>query len=162
MRKLILLFLLFVGGVVMLSSCLKKAEDPQIAFEQQLDKDEAEILKFMAINEIDAVRHESGVYYQIIEAGEGNHQYTAQSKVEVKYIGRLLNGNVFDKTEEGKTVSFNLGGVIIGWQIGMQLIQKGGKIRLIVPSGYAYGSSAYSGIPANSVLDFDIELIDIK
>lgn len=161
MKKVVLLFLLVVGGAMVLSSCLKKEEDPQVVFQKQLDKDEAEILKFIAINDIDAVRHESGVYYSIIEPGEGDHKYTAQSKVEVKYTGRLLNGVVFDESKE-ETIEFNLGQVIIGWQIGMQLIQEGGKIRLIIPSGYAYGPSAYGKVPANSILDFDIELIDIK
>ena len=61
------------------------------------------------------------------------------------------------------TATFALNRLIVGWQIGVPLIKKGGSIRLIVPSGLAYGSSSPGlGIPKNAVLDFTIDLIDVK
>ncbi len=139
---------------------MKQAADPYKSAEEQLVKDEDLIKKFIADNNITAVRHESGIYYKIIEAGTGTYVYTKSSKVTVNYKGRLLNGNVFDQSTSA--ISFPLGNVIVGWQIGVPLIQKGGKIRLFLPSGYAYGASGSGSIPANAVLDFDIELLDVQ
>ena len=153
--KLLKLFLLFVmaGAVI---SCKKDAYDA----EKQLKADEELIKAFVAKNNIPAQRHETGVYYHIVSSGTGNFKYSANTRVTVKYTLRLLDGSVIPQTTA--PIEFTLGGVIPGWQIGVPLIQKGGKIRLLVPSPYAYRNSAQGGIPANSVLDFDIELIDAQ
>jgi FKBP-type peptidyl-prolyl cis-trans isomerase FkpA len=133
---------------------------------EQLEKDEEIIKKFIADKKIPAVRHESGVYYQIIEPGTGNVNYSTNPKITVDYTGRLLNGTVFD-TSIGKTpfefyLADRVNRIIDGWKIGVPLIQQGGKIRLLIPSGYAYGPYGQGSIPANAILDFDIEIIDIK
>jgi FKBP-type peptidyl-prolyl cis-trans isomerase FkpA len=52
--------------------------------------------------------------------------------------------------------------LIIGWQIGIPYIQKGGKIRLLIPSYYGYGNRAAGSIPANSILDFTITLSNVQ
>ena len=157
MKKYLLLLLI---TTVSLSSCLKEGNDPYKDTQEQLVKDEEIIKKFIADNNIPALRHESGVYYQIIAPGSGSHTYTGSSKTTVNYKGRLLSGSIFDQSTSA--ITFPLGGVIVGWQIGVPLIQKGGKIRLIIPSGYAYGAGGSGSIPANAVLDFDIELVDVQ
>ncbi|MNL47460.1 FKBP-type peptidyl-prolyl cis-trans isomerase FkpA precursor [compost metagenome] len=77
------------------------------------------------------------------------------------YAGRVLGETKTFDSATGNTRPFTLGGLIAGWQIGIPYIQKGGKIRLFIPSQYAYGNSAMPGIPANSVLDFNIELTEV-
>ena len=152
-----LLILSFIMTLT-LGSCMKSDDfDPA----KQAELEDTQIVKFIADNKITAVKHSSGVYYQIINPGSGSKTYTASTQVTAKYTGRLLNGTVFDQTTT-QPLSFPLGNVIVGWQIGVPLIQKGGKIRLLIPSGYAYGTSAAGKIPANSVLDFDIELVDVQ
>lgn len=147
--------LLLVVGVC--ASCKKDEYDA----DQQLKIDDAQIVDFIAKNSIVAVKHESGIYYQIITPGTGNFTFTGSSNVTVKYEGRLLNGSVFDKSTTGAT--FVLNKLITGWQIGIPLIQKGGKIRLIIPSTLAYrDQSPSASIPANSVLDFTIDLINVQ
>ena len=90
------------------SSCMKKDNfDP----EQQAIQDEAAIVKFLADNNITAVRHPSGVYYQVIQPGSGNIIYTANTTVTANYTGRLFSGSVFDKTTT-QPIAFQLGGVI--------------------------------------------------
>lgn len=158
MKKHLILFLLCC--LVGLSSCIKQQADPYIDANAQLAKDEVIIKKFIADSAITALRHETGLYYQIIKPGSGSHSYTANSNVTVKYKGKFLAGSVFDESKP--TATFPLGQVITGWQIGMQLIQKGGKIRLLIPSGYAYGPQGRGSIPPNAILDFDIELIDVQ
>lgn len=167
MKKYYTLFLLTV--IIGLSACIKEQADPFEAAKIQLGKDEEIIKKFIADNNIPAVRHESGLYYQIIKSGSGNHVYSGNSSLSVNYLGKLLSGNVFDSTEPNKQFKFVLGDRIIdGWKIGVPLIQKGGKIRLLIPSGYAYGTQDKKDnqgrvtIPANSILDFEIEIIDVQ
>ena len=162
MKKHLILFLL--TSTVLLSSCLKEQENTFIDPKVQLAKDEEVIKKFIADNNIPALRHESGLYYQIIQPGSGNHVYNANSNLSVNYVGKLLNGSKFDSSKPNEQFKFLLGDrIIVGWQIGIQLIQKSGKIRLLIPSGYAYGPQGSGGvIPANAVLDFEIEIIDLK
>ena len=161
-------FYIIIGfiGLISLSSCLKNSnEDSAAQAKEQLEKDEVIIKKFIVDNKISAVRHESGVYYEIKAPGTGNVNFSTNPRITANYTGRLLSGTVFDSSlNTGRTpLEFFLTGVIDGWKIGVPLIQKGGKIRLLIPSGYGYGTAgAGSSIPPNAVLDFDIEIIDIK
>lgn len=131
--------------------------------DKQAKQDTELIKKFIAEHNIPDVKEDgSGVFYQIIDRGAGTVIYSANTSISAKYVGRLLNGSVFDDGR-GETIDFKLGGVIPGWQIGIPKIQKGGEIRLLIPSHLAYGNSSPSGaIPKNSVLDFTVKLIDAK
>ncbi|KAI3329448.1 hypothetical protein HD806DRAFT_483073 [Xylariaceae sp. AK1471] len=86
------------------------------------------------------------------------------NRVEVRYIGKLTDGKVFDSNKKGKPFSFKAGSgeVIKGWDIGVQGMSVGGERRLTIPAHLAYGSKAQPGIPANSTLIFDIKLLGIK
>ncbi|KAJ2970758.1 hypothetical protein NUW58_g9598 [Xylaria curta] len=86
------------------------------------------------------------------------------NRVEVRYIGKLTDGKVFDSNKKGKPFSFKAGSgeVIKGWDIGIQGMSIGGERRLTVPAHLAYGSKSQPGIPANSELIFDIKLLGIK
>lgn len=85
-------------------------------------------------------------------------------KVSMRYIGKLVNGNVFDANKKGTPFSFKLGTgeVIRGWDIGVAGMSAGGERRLTIPANKAYGNKATPGIPANSTLIFDIKLLEIK
>lgn len=121
--------------------------------------EDLQISSYASTNGIDALKHVSGMYYQILDPGTGVTPM-ANSTVTATYVGKLLNGAVFDS----RTASFPLSGVIEGWQLGIPLIKKGGKIKLIIPSSYAYGcnGSPSANIPPNAVLFFDITLVDVK
>ena len=152
--RLIIGLFLFVG---VFSSCKKDSYDA----EEQAKIDDGLIVDFIAKNSIVAVKHSSGLYYQILTPGSGNTSFSSSTNVTVNYEGKLLNGKGFEKSSVPAT--FSLGGLIQGWQIGIPLIQKGGKIRLIIPSTLAYKNQSPSGaIPANSVLDFTIDLINAQ
>lgn len=86
------------------------------------------------------------------------------SRLEMRYIGKLDNGQVFDSNKSGKPFSFKLGAgeVIKGWDVGLQGIQVGGERRLIIPAHLAYGNKALPGIPKNSKLTFDIKCLGVK
>ncbi len=99
-----------------------------------------------------------GVYYVIEEEGTGTEFPSATSTVDVKYVGYLLNDNVFDSSGNS-TARFSLTSLIEGWRVGMQKFKKNGKGKIFVPSALGYGNQIRPGIPAGSVLGFDIELV---
>jgi FKBP-type peptidyl-prolyl cis-trans isomerase FkpA len=122
--------------------------------------DEQKILDYLKANNLEATRHESGVHYLITKEGNEGENPTVQSRVSVGYKGYLLNGNVFDQTIGNEVRTFGLSNVIQGWQIGIPLMTRGSEATLFIPSGLGYGNASRSGIPANSVLIFEVKLID--
>ena len=103
---------------------------------------------------------ESGLQYKIIEPGNDVHP-AKEDTVWVNYKGTLLNGEVFDQSQDGSPVRFTLGRVIEGWNEGMQLIGEGGKIQLYIPANLGYGEYGTRGIEPNSTLIFDVELTKV-
>lgn len=106
----------------------------------------------------------SGLQYKIITSGDVNAKPTAQDTVVVHYKGTLIDGKEFDSSYKRKQpLTFPLNQVIKGWTEGVQLIGKGGRIILYIPSNLAYGErGAGKDIPANAALIFEVELIDIN
>jgi FKBP-type peptidyl-prolyl cis-trans isomerase len=102
-----------------------------------------------------------GLRYSIIAPGAGDPPKPADT-VKVNYTGTLIDGTVFDSSERnGKPAEFALNKVIPGWTEGLQKIGKGGRIKLYVPPQLAYGDDARQGIPPDSVLIFEVDLLDI-
>ena len=105
---------------------------------------------------------DSGLQYETLTKGKGPHP-RPESKVVVHYEGKLTSGDVFDSSiQRGKPAEFGLNQVIAGWTEGLQLMKAGGKTRFYIPPELAYGPGGTRGIPPNSVLIFDVELIEIK
>ena len=104
----------------------------------------------------------SGLQYRVITEGAGDAP-KATDTVKVHYEGRLISGDVFDSSiARGEPVSFPLNGVIPGWSEGVQLMKAGSKFEFTIPSALAYGPSGTGPIPPNSVLVFDVELLEIN
>lgn len=154
-------FILMICLAGCLAACKKNEPVDDYDPTPQFKADTAAISAFVKTNNISATKDASGIFYQILEPGTGSVTYQASTKITSNYEGKLLNGTVFDSTN-GTPISFTLGNVIVGWQIGIQKIQKGGKIRLIIPSVYAYGTRSSTSVPANSILDFTITLTDVQ
>lgn len=105
---------------------------------------------------------DSGLQYQVLQAGTGEQHPGPKSKVTVHYHGTLIDGTVFDSSvDRGQTISFPLNRVIRGWTEGVQLMVVGEKTRFFIPSELAYGDNAAGKILPGSVLIFDIELFAI-
>ena len=104
----------------------------------------------------------TGLVYQVVEAGKGEAPKDSDTVV-VNYKGTLIDGKEFDNSyTRGEPLSFRLDGVIPGWTEGLKNIKKGGKIKLVIPPELAYGKAGVPGIPPNSTLVFDVELLDVK
>ncbi len=135
---------------------------------RQTEVDDKLIQEHLAKNKIKAEKTASGLYYKMSKQGTGELAKAGQ-KVSVNYTGMLLNGEKFDSNidpqfQHVEPFQFMLGAgnVIKGWDEGIALLKKGGKATLYIPSTLAYGKNSPSPkIPANSVLVFDVELVDI-
>lgn len=107
-----------------------------------------------------ATQHPSGLFYQITNPGSGVSP-NANSTVFVRYTGKFLDGNIFD-SRTGTPLALGLSNLIQGWQIGLPLLQKGGTMKMVVPSALAYGCQGAGTIPANTIVYFEIELVDVQ
>jgi FKBP-type peptidyl-prolyl cis-trans isomerase len=111
----------------------------------------------------DAERTPSGLASKVVQAGTGSQYPSATSQVTVHYSGWLTSGSMFDSSvTRGMPATFPLDGVIRGWTEGLQLMVVGEKRRFWIPAELGYGSRARPGIPADSMLVFDVELLGIR
>lgn len=149
--------------------CQKKFDDIRARKEaerkEKAQKSLAEGLNFLAENaKRDGVTTtESGLQYEVVKMGEGAKP-TENDRVKVLYTGKLIDGTVFDSTDNrnGEPATFGLKGVIKGWTEALQLMPVGSKWTIYVPAELAYGErGAGDNIPGNSALIFDIELLEI-
>lgn len=121
--------------------------------------EKADMAAYCTANGINYTEHPSGILYQIINQGAGATP-TVSNTISAVYTGKLMNGATFDAT--ANPISFPLNGVIEGWKIGIPLIQKSGRILMVIPSALAYSCSGSGSIPANSPLFFDVTLTDVR
>ena len=150
-RKIISFLLLLLVAF----SCKKTDQNPDFSAIDKLI-----IEDYISVKKLTAQSTSSGLYYVITAPGESVHP-TINSSVTAYYKGYLADGTVFDQNAAGKPTTFPLANVIDGWQEGLQLIGKGGKIKLLIPSALGYGGDTRRGIPKNSVLIFDVEVVSI-
>ncbi len=163
-------------------SLIRKRRDSLAKVQIEVDRqDSIKIREYVKENNLadKAKFTKSGLCYIITKEGDGPMPQAFDS-VSTHYVGRLLNGNLFDTSVEevalkenkhnknrkyGPPFEFVLGArmVIPAWDEGLALLKKGGKATLIAPSKLAYGPQQRGkDIPANSILMFDVELVDVK
>ncbi len=155
--------LLFLSLSLLLLSCGGGLSYEALPFPSgsQQAIDNGLITSYLVKNKIEAKNTASGIYYTIEKEGSGENP-NLQSFVKVHYHGTLLDGTVFDSSvDRGQPIDFPLTGVVKGWQEGIPLFKPGGKGTLYIPSNLAYGGRAQGKIPANSVLIFNVELLEV-
>lgn len=145
--------ILFIFSSFTMNSCNKE--------DDYSERDDKSIREYLESKNLTAQKTESGLYYIITVPGN-SEKPNLNSLVTVHYKGYFLDDSVFESSYSGTPPTFPLANVIAGWREGIQLYGKGGKGTLFIPSYLAYGSTARSGIPANSVLIFDINVINIE
>jgi FKBP-type peptidyl-prolyl cis-trans isomerase FklB len=150
----------------------QEVRDTLIAFESDLQqkqtavgkKNAADAEKFLADNKSkEGVKTTaSGLQYKVVKEGSGA-QPKASDTVTVNYRGTLIDSTEFDSSyKRGQPASFPVGGVIPGWTEALQLMKVGSTYQLFIPANLAYGEQGRPGIPPNSVLIFQVELMDVK
>ncbi|WP_214072206.1 FKBP-type peptidyl-prolyl cis-trans isomerase [Mucilaginibacter sp. dw_454] len=177
MNRVVVIILFFIAG---LTACKKEDNGGSVAYKAQAAEDDLLVSNFLKANPtLTATKIDtSGVYYVVEQPGTGTDLFTNSTQVTVGYTGRLINKDlteqVFTQTKDSTSdfhPSFVLSQVILGWRLGIPFGKKGGTIRLLIPSRYAYGPAAQplvgvtfglkNGLPANAVVDFDITLYDV-
>lgn len=146
-------FILLIPVFLLLLACDKEG--------RQAEKDDEIIVDYLSENNIEATKHSSGLYYTITEEGTGDHP-NIDSEVEVRYTGYFTDGRIFDQTDGNSTATFDLKYLIEGWVIGIPLLKVGGEGTFFVPSALGYGSQGSGSVPGNTVLIFDIELVEFQ
>ncbi len=157
---------------------------------QKLLKEQAPAIKaFADANLVNAkLDTATGIWYQLILAGDdASYTYKVMNNLLVapiitaKYKGTLLDGTVFDQSPTDKDFTSSLNNVIGAWQLAFfpktitfngnnykiggltaSGLKKGGKIKFVTPSPWAYDAKASDKIPANSPLYFELEVVDLK
>ncbi len=135
----------------------------------QDDIDEKLLQDYFTEKKIKPMKTASGLYYTISKKGKGVNAKAGQT-VSVNYTGKTLDGKAFDSNTDSTfhhrdPLKFELGKgrVIKGWDEGLALLNKGSKATLYIPSRMAYGPQGQGKrIPANAILTFDVELLDVK
>lgn len=115
---------------------------------------------FLAKNSKEAgvITTDSGLQYKVIKEGQGPSP-TSGDIALVGYTGTLTDGKVFDQNEQ---TAMPVDGVVPGFSEGLQLMKRGGEYQLFIPPALAYGDKESGPIPANSVLIFNVKLLDFK
>lgn len=147
----------------------KELEENQKQQEAEMAKmaegEKPQIAQYVSDKKITTTPTASGLYYTETAKGKGA-LVKAGNEVTVNYTGKLLNGTEFDSSV-GKPEPFKFivgqGMVIPGWDEALQLMAKGGKATLLIPSNLGYGARGAGGvIPPFAPLVFEIELLDIN
>lgn len=138
--------------------------------------EEGKLANYISKNKLDPKKTDSGLQYIVKEEGSGNKPVVGDTVV-VNYTGTLVSGKVFDTNNadiakkentfnpmrQYEPIRFRVGHdpVIQGWTEGLQLLNKGSKATLLVPSSIGYGERGGGTIPPYAPLVFDVELVDI-
>jgi FKBP-type peptidyl-prolyl cis-trans isomerase len=148
MRKFILLTVLGIA----LFSCKTYTEDDKKQFDLQIQE-------FLKKENITCKRSSSGLYFKILEEGQGE-QIRYSDIVSFTYRGTLLNGKVFDEQKE--PVEFEVRQLIGAWKEIMLELKPGGKAFLVAPPHLGYGEHELSHIPPHSILVFELEVKNVR
>lgn len=141
-------------------------EQLQAYAQKKINEEKAKNALFFAENKKrpGVVQLPSGLQYEILKAGDPTgYKPTPIDTVVVHYVGSLTNGNVFESSvSRGEPVSFALNRVIKGWTEILQLMTKGAKWKVFIPSELGYGDAGSGAIPPGATIIFEIDLLEVK
>ena len=163
LRPLIFLCFITVTGTACLKTNKTSGCNYSVTVSAAPQAEQDSIKAYLDTNHISATKHEKGFYYQIVTPGTKTDSINLCTQVQANYKGQLRNGHVFDQQS---AVWFTLGPMIDGWKEGIPLIGRGGRVKLYIPPTLGYGNREVRNaagtleIPANSILIFDVSVLD--
>lgn len=165
-------------ATVIFTGCVSDEENAQIIFERDLKNIEL----YLSQNAIPSVKEfkdpASGLVLIWQEISASGKLPVVGDTLKVDYVGKLSNNTVFDTSLESVAKDNNLfnanrsyaplellfgyGQVIPGFEFALSKMELGDKVTVIIPSVYGYGSQEVSSIPKNSILIFEIDLLEVN
>jgi len=168
--KLLNYIFLFSICFVLFCSCKKDEEEPLIDINVQAEREDQIIQQYLVENNLTAQKTASGIYYIVLQEGQGTLLPSNKSVVVVNYVGTVLYGRQFDSSyEKGEPLTFTVGErmVVAGFDQAAKQMKVGEKTRFFIPSRYAYGATGISSggreiIHPFAILVFEVKLEQIK
>lgn len=159
-------YLFLLISICFLFSCGNDEPEPLIEATVQAEREDQIIQQYLEENNLTAQKTDLGIYYIVLEEGEGATTPNEGASVVVNYVGKVLYGRQFDSSyETGKPLTFTVssGSVVVGFEQAVQQMKLNEKTRFFIPSRYAYGTSGITSggreiIPPFATLVFDIKL----
>lgn len=145
-------FLLAV--LIILSSCKTYNDEDLSNFDQQIQE-------YLKENNLQYEKSESGMYYSIINIGDGDEHIRITDEVTFMYKGSFLSGEVFQIINEQDALTFQVRDLITGWQEALSYVTNHGKIHLIIPPHLGYGNKKTGLIEPNSILVYELEVLEV-
>jgi FKBP-type peptidyl-prolyl cis-trans isomerase FkpA len=139
--------------VLTFSSCAKHNAKKQAKTDKEI------ILKYIEDHSLTATETDSGLFYVIDNPGTGA-SCDVNSTVRASYSGYFIDDDIFEESDAAG-IQFGLQNVIEGWKEGIPYFKEGGNGTLLLPSALAYGPEGKGPIPANTVLIFDVALLEV-
>ena len=145
--------ILFVSLTLLAVSCGSYSEEELSEFDVRIEK-------YLKAKKIKCTKSESGLYYKILEEGEGDF-IQFKDEVSFKYKGELLDGTVFDEKKDS-VLTAKVTEQIAAWKELMLQLKKGSKAFMVVPPHLGYGPYEIPKVSPNSILVFTLEIVDVK
>lgn len=145
-------YLSIIAVALLVIGCKTYSDDDLTSFDQTIQD-------YVEKNDLKLENSPSGLYYSIINKGEGR-AIKYKDSVSFTYKGTLLDGKIID--EQTEPVTFEVSVLIGAWKEMMLMLNKGGKAYLITPPNLAYGGRDLPEIPPHSILIFELEVTDVK
>ncbi len=168
--KLSKCFFLFFFAFVVFSSCNKDEVEPLIEATTQAEREDQIIRQYLAENNLTAQKTDLGIYYIVLEEGEGTKTPIVNNTVTMNYVGSVLYGRQFDSSyETTNPLKFVVGAkkVVVGFEEAVKQMKLNERTLFFIPSRYAYGESGITSggreiIPPLATLTFEIKLEKIQ
>lgn len=130
--------------------------------EKELESFDHQIQAYLDSTGINMERTEEGLYYSILEEGHGEKRINYKDQVTFAYKGSFLTGNTFQVIGREEPLKYKVNQLIIGWQDALMMLKEGGRIHIIIPPQLGYATKKTDIIPANTILMYELEVLEVK
>ena len=148
--------ILFSIALIFITSCEGGYSDEEKALFDE------EIQSIIKENGLQMDRLENGLYIDIIHPGNGDELIKVTDEVTFYYTGYHSDGSVFQTIPANDPLNFPVRSLIVGWQDALSFISEGGELKAIIPPHLGYGSKNTELVPPNSILMYDMKVVEVR
>ena len=146
---------LFITLFILLSGCASYSD-------KEIQEFDALIKNYISENNLEMERLENGLYYKIKNEGKGEEYIKFTDKITFIYKGYFLNDELFQEVSEDDPLKFKVSQLIAGWQDALSMVKNKGEIKVIMPPQLGYGKKNTGTIPPNSILVYDLKVLEVN